>query len=298
MDGQKINNHDATSAAPAACAFNNRLYLFWKENGPSNGIYYTSSGDGQTWPAGQRINDHDATSAAPAVCVFNNHLYLFWKENGPSNGIYYTSWDGQSSLDGQLLPAGRKINNRDATSDAPAACVFNDRLYLFWKANDSSNSINYTSWDGQTLSRSRKINNRDATSAAPAACVFDNEKEKRLYLFWKANDSSNSINYTSSGDGQTWPAGRKINNLDATSAAPAACVFKYHLLLFWKANDSSNSIVYTRSGEGDDWFGSQKINDHDATSAALAACAFPDEYYLFWKATNRENSLCYAVSSY
>jgi hypothetical protein len=42
-NGKPINEVDATSAAPAACGFQDRLYLFWVANDPSNRIYYSAS---------------------------------------------------------------------------------------------------------------------------------------------------------------------------------------------------------------------------------------------------------------
>ena len=90
--GQTINSVDSTPLAPDACVFDNKLYLFWKANDPSNKIYYSASGNGAApWPNGHVINNADSTPQALGSCVFNSKLYLFWKANDPSNKIYYSA---------------------------------------------------------------------------------------------------------------------------------------------------------------------------------------------------------------
>jgi hypothetical protein len=53
-----------------------------------------------------------------------------------------------ASADGQTWPRGTTINGLDSTPLAVAACVFPPRnaVYLFWKANDPSNRIFFSSW--------------------------------------------------------------------------------------------------------------------------------------------------------
>jgi hypothetical protein len=69
----------------------------------------------------------------------------------------------------------------------------------------------------------------------------------QLFVFWKANDPSNRIFFSQSstsaiGLPNGFPAGQVINNIDATSAAPAAAVFHGQVFLLWKSNDPSNRI--------------------------------------------------------
>jgi kumamolisin len=184
-NGQQINNVDSTPAALAACVFQNRLYLFWKANDPSNAIYYSASANGQTWPRGQRINTVDSTPAALAACVFQNRLYLFWKANDPSNAIYYSA-----SANGQTWPRGQRINTVDRTPTSLAAQVGSpvapNALELFWTANDPSNAIYYSaSANGQTWPQGQWINYIDATPGAPAACYFP--ALNSVFVFWEAD---------------------------------------------------------------------------------------------------------------
>jgi hypothetical protein len=152
---------------------------------------------------------------------------------------------------------GTTINS--ATS--PAACVFNNQLFLFWSNNAEGTSFGLTvvpenailfctSADGEHFSTSQILTNVDSTPSALTACVFQGQ----LFVFWKANDPSNSIYFSSSWDGQTWSKGIKINNVDSTPTSPAACVFQNRISLFWKANDPSNRI-WTSASQCPIWVG-------------------------------------------
>ncbi len=233
-----INRIDTTSDAVSTCVFEGKLYAFWKADAAGDAIWY-SAFDGTRWLDGRAINDFDSTPKAVSACVFNCKLYLFWKANDPGNRIYYSA-----SSDGVHWPAGRMINDSDSTPEAVSACVFNCKLYLFWKANDPSNCIYYMSAsvdndsvDGLGWQNSRIINDSDSTPTAVGSCVYENN----LLLLWKTNDASNTIYWSVSADGASWPAGRSLI-AESTPESPSACVFGNTLFVFWKANDSSNKI--------------------------------------------------------
>lgn len=248
--GRPINNVDRTSDAPAACVFQNNLYLFWRANDGSDRIYFTASPDGQLWPSGQTISDVDTTPSAVAACDYadplsdyEHSLHLFWRTHG-SNRIYYTQGDGVEWQE------GAPINDVDSTSDALAACVFQDRIYLFWRANDPSNRIFYStsnlSWAAWPFLNGTPINNVDTTPKGLACSVAPD----RIVLFWKANDPSDRIYFTISTDGQTWPNGQRINDVDSTPEAPAGGLIvqmeiERYAYVFWKANDPSNAIYWS-----------------------------------------------------
>ena len=132
-------------AAPAACVFQNQLYLFWPD-ASSHRILFCASSDGQNWPSfGQPINGVDTTPGAVTACVFQNQLYLFWQANVGGNQIFFSSsWDGQTWSDGVL------INGTDGTTSGVAACVYQNEILLFWSAGFSPGSI-FTSASQQPL---------------------------------------------------------------------------------------------------------------------------------------------------
>jgi hypothetical protein len=135
-DSRKITPDDSTSAAPAACEFKGRLYVFFKASDSSGRIFYIFSPDGQNWSGSRKITPDDSTSAAPAACEFDSRLYVFFKASDSSGRIFYIS-----SQDGQNWSGSRTINDRDTTAAALAACAFYenkspDKCYLFWKGTD------------------------------------------------------------------------------------------------------------------------------------------------------------------
>jgi Pro-kumamolisin, activation domain len=232
--GSPINGVDKTSKGPAACLFDNQIFVFWKSNDHTNAIFVSSSNNGVIWPPGNTINNLDRTPDTPAACIFLQHIFLFWQSNDSSNAIHFSS-----SLNGHVFPPGKKINGVDHTSAPPAACVFNGQIFLFWRADDGSNAIYVTSSpDGLKFPPGRKINAVDATPVSPAACVID----KRIFLFWKSNDKLDYIYWSVSPDGINWPSGQKINYPDSTPDSPVPVAFNNNLFLYWKADDSSNAI--------------------------------------------------------
>jgi hypothetical protein len=253
--GQLINSVDSTPQTPAACVFNNQLFLFWVENGPANRIWYSASVDGTSWPAGKTINGTDSTPLTPATCVFNNEVFLLWKSNS-SNQIFFSS-----SADGVSWPAGQLINSVDSTPKPPAACVFNHQLFLFWVENGPANRIWYSaSPDGASWPSGKTINGTDSTPQALTACVFNGQ----IFLFWVENGPANRIWYTASPDGVNWPPGQLINGVDATPLAVSATVgfapanpiaypvpieLGTGIFLFWKSS-GSQSINFNASGQG------------------------------------------------
>ncbi|HEX8253849.1 MAG TPA: hypothetical protein VF846_11905 [Thermoanaerobaculia bacterium] len=238
--GARINDIDHTPGAPSACEFNGLLYVFFKSAHSANSLFCTRSSNGTSWPAAATINLIDSAPNAPAACAFNGKLYLFWNANDPSNRIFYSA---SSSGEAGSWPAGQTINPFDTSPAAPTACVFKGKLYVFWKANDSTNSISYSvSTDGVTFSRGQRINTHDYSySPFPlGACVVADV----FYLFWRG-ESSNHIYVSASSDGYTWPAGMKVNPVDTAANAVVAAGFRERQYLFFTRDHSSNQIRWT-----------------------------------------------------
>lgn len=178
----------------------------------------------------------------------------------------------------------------NSTSAGPAAVEFNGRLYLAFKANDSSNQIYVmSSANGTTWDASAPVPG-NSTSADPTLAVFNN----RLYLAFKANDSSNQIFVMSSSDGSTWGSSAAIPN-NSTSAAPSLATFGSRLYVVFKANDSSNKIYVISSSDGSSWNTSYAIPSN-STSDGPGAIAFNGRLYVVFKANDNSNQI-YVISS-
>jgi hypothetical protein len=214
----------------------------------------------------------------PSMIAITNEAWL----RQPTTETTMTTW-----------PAGKLINGTDPTPQSPASTVFNNQLYVFWKANDASNRIYYSaSSSGTTWPAGKVIDGTDKTPDSLTAAVFNNQ----LYVFWKANDASNQIYYSASSNGTTWPAGKVIDGTDSTPDALTAAVFNNQLYVFWKANDASNRIYYSASPDGTTWATGQTINGTDSTPDSLAAAVLDDQLVLFWKANDASNRIYYSAS--
>ncbi len=172
--------------SPAVAIFNNKIYLFWCGSG-GDGIWYTTSQDGNNWQSQKSIKKaigeqgfKDKTS--PAVAIFSNKIYLFWCGSG-KGGIWYTTsqdgnnWQSQKSIKAAIGEQGFK----DKTS--PAAIKFEEKLYLFWNGS-GEDGFWFTStkgdekWTGQMKVIDRGNQNKRISSPAVAT------SGSHLFLCW------------------------------------------------------------------------------------------------------------------
>jgi len=204
-----------------------------------------------------------------------------------------TDWESVNGGAPVAAPhGGAAINEVDRTTTTPAVCVFDNMLYLFWKANDPFDYAYYSgSSDGLRWPNGKLLDAIDGTSDPLAAVPFNND----IYLFWKASDPSGSIYYSSFLD----PASRKINDFDSTQLGLTACIQNGQVYLFWKANDPDNAINYSanedlskpwhesnKAGFGYVLGGKWKFFPFVTAFAPAVVNAPNDEMVLFWTAND------------
>ena len=128
---------------------------------------------------------------------------------------------------------------------APAMAVFNNRLYVAFLANDSSNILYITSSsDGVNFTAATAYPNIQMGST-PALAVFNGS----LYVAFRSNDSRNILFVSSSTDGVTFPAGTAYTNI-VMGGAPSLAVYNNQLVVGFRANDASNILFTTSSSDG------------------------------------------------
>jgi len=89
--------------------------------------------------------------------------------------------------------------------------AFSDRLFLAYKANDSSNTLFVTSSaDGVSFDRIERTSQQ--TPEPPALASFLGQ----IFLAYRANDSSNGLWITSSSDGSTWSTAAPLTGQTST----------------------------------------------------------------------------------
>jgi len=87
----------AVSTLPASkgtslAVFNNRLYVAFIANDPSNRILVCSSADGTTWTDNTFINQY--SNFSPSLTVFNNKLYVAFIATNNGGILVCSSADG------------------------------------------------------------------------------------------------------------------------------------------------------------------------------------------------------------
>jgi hypothetical protein len=107
--------NQTSQCGPSLAVFNDRLYVAFVANDPSNRLLLCSSPDGATWSTGATVYIKQQSEASPALAVFNNELYVAFL--GIAQGIYLSS-----SPDGFTWP--NSSNSSYSQSEfAPALCV-------------------------------------------------------------------------------------------------------------------------------------------------------------------------------
>lgn len=195
--------------------------------------------------------------------------------------MYYSYFDGEKWRGDTRISVN---GNTPQTTKAPAAVVFNNRLYIVYKGG-STTSVYYSYFDGVSWKGDTRIDvsgNNIETSGSPAATVFNN----KLYIFYKAGNSTNV--YWSYLDGTTWKGNTKIsvggNNLETTHS-PSAAVFNSKLYLVYKAG--SSSAVYCSNWNGVSWSGNARIKvagNDILTSNSPSATVLNNTLYIAYRA--------------
>ncbi|WP_417358558.1 hypothetical protein [Gallaecimonas pentaromativorans] len=278
-----INNVDSTIQSPAACVFNDTLYVFWR-GATNNRIYCSPSTDGEQWPDGHTINNVDSTDLSPAAVAFQGQLFVFWQ--GGNKGLYWSA-----SSDGKTWPPGTPIR-QETTPYTPTPCVFDNRLYVFWVANDSSKRLIYSIFDPSTGSWSNNapVNSTDEAISSVSACVFKDE----LYLFHV--NSSNQTRFTASAS-NSWP-GSSPTGATILATLVSACTAQGGILL------SQNDPQYWPMGYSPALFTASRIDKWGASAvvgnikmlaqSGPALVTYQKTPYLFYTDTNERLLFCKA----
>ncbi|MUG93774.1 alpha/beta hydrolase [Scytonema sp. UIC 10036] len=166
-----------------------------------------------------------------------------------------------------------------STPEQFALAVFNNQLYLAYKANEAANYIWVTSSsDGKNWSEAQRVPEQ-TTSAAPALAVFNNQ----LYLAFKATDAENSLCIATSSNGKNWSNGQRVPG-QTTSAGPCLTVFNNQLFLAFRATDADKSLCITSSSDGKNW---SNVRAEESISAGPSLAVFDKNLLLGWTGKNQ-----------
>ena len=177
--------HTKTSEGPALAEYNGKLYLAYRSS--ANDDLWYNVFDGSSWLANDikiTQSGHTKTSAEPALAVYHGLLYLAYRAGDDEDDLWYNVFDGSSWLANDI-----KItqNGHTKTSRGPALAVFNDLLFLAYRAGDDEDEMWFnvydgTSWQAQDTRITR--NGRVLSAEGPALASFNQ------FLFMVYRDNS------------------------------------------------------------------------------------------------------------
>ena len=241
--------NDVTATKPALASFNGSLYAAFQGVNAGDDLYITSSQNGSNFPAGARFTDIYMGSA-PAMTAFNNQLFVAFQADDPTDELFVTS-----SKNGTDFPRATGYPGI-AMGSAPAMTVFKNQLYLAFQADDPSHNLFITSsTDGVTWPPAHDIANNGGTTSlieigsAPSIAVFNN----KLYVAYRANDTSNNAFIASSSDGTNFTYETLPGQTMGGNSAPALAVSNNTLYYIYGGNDAGNEMVVSSSTDGTTW---------------------------------------------
>jgi hypothetical protein len=123
---------EESSAGPALCVFNNRLYIAWRGTSEHR-INIMSSEDGVNF--NQKVTLNETCTGSPALAVFGGKLYVAWTGTSSTQSL-----DLCSSSDG--LTFGARVKLDDESIAGPSLLATDDLLYIAWTGTDSRHSLN------------------------------------------------------------------------------------------------------------------------------------------------------------
>lgn len=175
---------------PAVAAFQDQLHVFFVARHESAPLYRvsTTDGTGLKWTQPIPVGDLESPTQ-PAAAVFRNQLFLAYPSQDGDGRLVVASTDDLERWGRVSWPA--------KTTHAPALAVFEHRLVVAY--NDDHDLVTVTSSDGVEFVDRSTIPGQ-STSGEVALATFGS----RLYLAYKANDSSNTLWVTSTADGESW----------------------------------------------------------------------------------------------
>lgn len=241
----------------------------------------------QQWSLPEDIKNFGSTNS-PALASSDTNLYIAFK--GKSTGrdgdqkIYIAAYDDTSIGNGwsDSTPASYEANNFN-TGKSPAITVFNNKLFLAWRAYQDENlAIAYT----VDLSSAPDAYNfwaykaqLDFTSSKPPALTVFNDK---LFMAWEG-DNDHEIRWSSSvnGEKENWDDSKKTGF--STDQSPALVAFKDKLYLAWKGKDGNNMGLAYLNETTQKW---TKVKIAYKTSGAPSLSVYNDYLFIAFKDAN------------
>jgi len=229
--------------APAAAAYDGRLYVAWTAKAAGR-IWY-SDFNGRTWTRPVTIHGAWGTAASghhPDLAVFGGLLYAAWTSRA-NDRILYSVYNGHS------WSSPIELADADVTSVAPAITgdLATGGPVIAWTTHAGRVMLLYCFGTGTgACLQALPTAVPQARSNATPALAFMGGPAGTLYIAWKGQ--SGRIGYKASFDKAALTA-QELLPRAVTSSGPALTVRGYTLFVAWTAAGTSGRILYTRAND-------------------------------------------------
>lgn len=226
------------------------------------------------------------SNISPAMAEFNGSLYIAWADTRYGLHITWSPpgdfWPTQNPPDGTKWQTGQPLN--EFTYNAPALCVFGNKLYIAYTGIDHSSLNVMSSQDGQRFSGKITIP-AEVSGWGPALAVFGG----RLFLAWTGVDQQRQLNIISSPDGITFDVHRDKRILGQSSIAAPALIYadsdhannRDQMILAWTAPDGTIHLANSFDGYNFDFTRSSLGSDLSSAGPTLVT-DFGQVTYISW----------------
>ncbi|MEM1323016.1 MAG: RICIN domain-containing protein [Bacteroidota bacterium] len=218
-----------------------------------------------------------SSQSAIAAQAFEGKLHTAYEGSAEKRYI----WQNVSSDPVKEWPQNTRLDGQDCTSATPSMAVLNGSLYLFFKSDDSSNSLYVSTLENGKWAAAKKINTTNSTDTAPSATTFN----EQVFLAYRANNGSGHIRVCKNDQPlESWPQDWPMNETDISDTAPVIISFKEMLYIFYVHNAT---IYSARSGDGVVWEKSMALKDARNTSVKTAGgvslCVLQDTLFMVYR---------------
>jgi len=230
------------------------------------------------------------TSVPPSICTFKEQIHCFYQQQGDnrlthirsSNGLY---WHDRREI--RNIAIGTSRDNFIVTSAGPCSVVFDNKLYVFFRAEKADNVYYIVSPDGETwsapqLTKCRSWSHLSVATLGDSLVVAYRNFEGDGIMFYKL---------WANGDSTTNNTGH-----DTSAARVGIVAFNNQYHIFYKDRLKHEGIMHMVSPTGESWNGAESFHVlNTETSASPAPVAYNGELHLFYR-DNGGNAIYHVVS--
>ncbi|WGS50346.1 hypothetical protein LFL96_02225 [Paraburkholderia sp. D15] len=212
----------------------------------------------------------------PSLTTFKGQLHCFYQQEGSirlmharsSNGFY---WDPATAAAMTDVTTGNKIQ----TSAGPCSVVYQDRLYVFFRADRGDGVYYVTSSDGVTWSAPVDMKRRARSHLSVAA------HDESLVLTY-VNFEGDAVMYSKLSAG-AWVHGNTGHSTSANRPGIAAFDGRFHI--FYKDGHGKTGVMHISSRDAKDWVGGEffHVAGNAETSASPTPVAYNGQLHLFYR---------------